>query len=262
MKLQRNLLATGIAVAGLTVLSSGAMAQDFYVSGSLGLINQGDSSNAGIFTSAFTTGEVTGVTPPLTIPAGSGVNWNTEFDRGNAYSLAIGTNLMGFRVELEYRDTDSDVDTHRGVNAAGLDLSAIDAGVLIGGNVGDLGVSVANLVAAGQGQLESSSIMVNGFYDFDLDGAFTPYLGLGLGNSDSDVRYAPSNTPVLSGSDSGFAWQVIGGVSYEISESINLFLNYRYFDAGDFSVNSSLLPASFDIENNSQSLDFGLRFSF
>jgi opacity protein-like surface antigen len=118
------------------------------------------------------------------------------------------------------------------------------------------------LVGAGQGQLETSSIMVNAFYDFDLDGPFTPYVGVGIGNANSDVVYAPSNTPVLNGSDDGFAWQVIGGVSYELTDSLDLFANYRYFSAEDFSVRSSLLPATFELENNSQSLDVGIRFSF
>ena len=47
-----------------------------------------------------------------------------------------------------------DVNRHFGVNAAGIDLSNIDAGVLIAGNVGDLGVSTEGLVANGAGAIE------------------------------------------------------------------------------------------------------------
>jgi opacity protein-like surface antigen len=251
-----------LIAAGLTVSTSAALGQDFYVSGTLGLLQQGDSSNSGTFTSNFTTGTVTGVNPPLNIPNGSPVGWNTQFDRGINYGVAVGTSYAGFRFELEYRESDADVDTHRGVSAAGINLSGIDAGVLIGGNVGDLGVSVAGLVDAGQGQLETSSVMINAFYDFDLDNAFTPYIGIGIGNANSDVVYAPSNTPVLNGRENGFAWQVIGGVSYELTDTLDLFANYRYFSAEDFSVRSSLLPATFKLENNAQSLDVGIRFSF
>jgi len=261
MKLTRSSF-TLLALTSAATLSTAVSAQELYLSGSIGLIDQSDSSNAGIFTSQFVTGAVTGVTPPLTIPAGSDVGWNTEFEQGDFFTAAFGAKLAGFRLELEHRESSSDVDTHRGVNAAGLDLSALDAGVLISGNSGDLGVSVADLVAAGGGYLDNNSLMVNGYYDFNLGGALTPYLGLGLGNSDSEVAFAPSGTSILRGSDDGFAYQLVAGVSFSLTQYLDIFLNYRYMDGEDFSVSASLLPASFEIENKSQSLDVGLRFSF
>ena len=261
MSVARNTLSGLIAVASFTC-SGGVFAQDYYLSLSAGVIDQHDSGNAGVFADQFVTGEVTGVSPPLTIPAGSAVGWNTEFDTGSDYGAAFGGTSGPFRLEFEYRNTDADVDTHTGVRAGDIDLSDIDAGVLIAGNRGDLGVTVAELMANGRGQLETSRFMANAYYDVDLEGAFTPYVGLGLGNADSDVVYAPSDTAILKGGDDGFAWQALLGASYGLSESIDLFVNYRYFEAGDLSVDSSLLPAAFEIENDSQTLDVGLRLSF
>lgn len=251
----------GLATAGL-VFSGPAAAEDYYISASVGAVDQDNSTNNGTFTSQFVTGQVTGVTPPLTIPLGAPVSWTTEFDRGDFFALAVGRHIMGFRAEFEYRDSEADVDTHRGVSAADIDLSAIDAGVLITGNVGDLGVSVADLVAAGRGQIENSSFMVNGYYDFDFGSAIVPYLGAGIGHSDTDIEYAPSDVGIIRDSDNGFAWQFLAGVSFAMTDELDLYLNYRYFDADDVNVQSPLLTADFDIENTSQSWDVGIRYSF
>ena len=132
-------IAKAALFAGTSQIGATAAAE-IYVAGTYGIVDQDDSNNSGNFTSDFTTGAVTGVNPPLTIPAGSPVVWETDFDKGDQWSLAIGYKLNNFRVELEYARTTSDIDTHKGVSAAGIDLTAIDAGVLISGNVGDLGV--------------------------------------------------------------------------------------------------------------------------
>src|SRR5690606_33876272 len=123
----------------------------------LGINFQDDTSNRGDLVGSFTTGQVTGVTPPLTLPVGAPVSWSTQYDDGMFYSLAAGRNFQSFRFELEYSWTEADIDSHRGVNAGGIDLSAIDAGVLISGNVGDLGTSTAALVADGRGDIDTDT---------------------------------------------------------------------------------------------------------
>ena len=90
-----------------------AFSQSFYVSGSIGQNYQDDTSNNGTFTSAFTTGAVTGATPPLTIPAGSAVSWNTDYNNGDAINFAVGMTRDNYRFELEYSQTQADVDSHR-----------------------------------------------------------------------------------------------------------------------------------------------------
>lgn len=246
-----------------TVLGFSQVASaDYYVSGSYGLNAQGSSDNAGIFTSGFTTGSVTGVTPPLDIPAGSPVGWRTSFDNDDIFTLAVGRKFGQLRVELEYSQSDADVDTHRGVAAAGLDLSAIDAGVLISGNVGDLGVSVAGLVADGRGRVKTSGFQLNAMYDFDLGTALTPFVGAGLGQSKVDVTYAPSGVGVINDDDRVFVYQLVAGLEYEIDSNFSIIGSARYRDGDDATVRSSLLPANFDIENKGYVFDVGLRFTF
>ena len=244
------------------IFSVPAFSQSFYVSGSAGRNYQDDTSNNGAFTSAFTTGAVTGVNPPLNIPAGSAVSWTTDYDNGNAFNLAVGMIRDNYRFELEYSQTEADVDRHQGVTAAGIDLSAIDAGVLISGNVGDLGVSTAALVAAGQGELETSTLMLNAYYDYKTDSAFTPYVGVGIGTATTDLEFSPSGVGVISDDDNTFVYQLILGASYSFTDKLDAFASYVYRDADEASLNASLLPARFEINNESSLLNVGLKFSF
>ncbi|MGA0934126.1 MAG: outer membrane beta-barrel protein [Pseudohongiellaceae bacterium] len=243
-------------------LSLPALAQSFYVSGSVGKNYQDDTSNNGTFTSNFTTGAVTGVTPPLDIAAGSPVSWHTNYDNGDAYSIAFGMKLENYRFELEYAMSDADVDNHQNVNAAGIDLSGIDAGVLISGNVGDLGVTTANLVADGRGDFETETLMLNAYYDFVTDSAFTPYVGVGIGTANTEIEFRPSAVGVLSDDDDGFVYQFILGISYDINDAFSAYGSYTFRDADEASLDARLLPANFDINNESNVLNVGLRYSF
>ncbi len=251
-----------LVVKTAVLFSIPAFSQSFYVSGSVGQNYQDDTSNNGTFTSAFTTGSVTGVTTPLNIPAGSAVNWTTDYDNAMAFNLAIGMTRDNYRFELEYSQADADVNSHRGVNAAGIDLSAIDAGVLISGNVGDLGVSTAALVAAGQGELETTTLMLNAYYDYNTDSAFTPYVGIGIGTAMTDLEFSPSGVGIINDDDDTFVYQIILGASYDFSDNLAAFTSYIYRDADEATLNASLLPAGFDINNESSLLNLGLKFSF
>jgi opacity protein-like surface antigen len=253
---------TGILLSVLSGFAAPAFGAEMYVAGGVGSFDQDTSTNNGSFVADFTTGAVTGVTPPLTVPAGSPVGWSTTFDNDTAYSLAVGWKLPRVRVELEYAMADSDITSHRGVNAAGIDLTGIDAGVLLSGNVGDLGVTVGDLVADGRGRLESNSVFVNAIYDFRKGEKFSPYLGLGLGYTEVDVRFSPSGVGVIDDSDSGFAYQFILGASYALSPSFDLFGSLRIREADDARVQSPLLSASFEVENSGSLFDLGIRYNF
>ena len=201
--------------------------------------------------------------PPLSIPAGESIGWRTSFDNGDYYNLALGWDIDIVRMELEYTRSAADVDTHRGVSAAGLDLSGIDAGVLITGNQGDLGVSVADLVADGRGEIDTKSVMINMLYDFDLDLPITPYAGIGVGLRDTSVTYRPSDVDILSDNDVGFGYQLILGATYNINETFDVFANYRYRDGREVSLDSTeLFMARFKLDNQAHIFDVGLRVKF
>lgn len=240
-----------------------AQAQEFYISGALGVSDPDDVTNEGNFTNNFTTGAVTGVTPPLTLPSGTSVEWDTELDTGDLWALSAGWQLNeNFRAELEYNFTEWDVDTHTGVSAGGIDLTNIDAGVLISGNVGDLGVTVGDLVADGNGSVESNTLFVNGYYDFANDSNLTPYLGLGVGYRQLDFDYRPGGVVIIDDDDTVLAYQVSAGVLFELSDSLDFLAGINYVEGEEATVDSSLLPAEFDIEVESFNYRVGLKWNF
>lgn len=263
MKPMFSQLRSSILLGSLLLAASGASAQAFYVSGSLGQSFAPDVKTDGSFGSAFTTGSVTGVTPPLTLPAGAPVSWDTSLDDGLFYSLAIGLDTDFLRYEFEYSRADFDVSSHRGVTAGGLALGAIDAGVLISGNVGDLGLSVADLVATDSGQVETHSYMLNAFYDFDIGSAITPYVGIGLGNTTYDVHYVPGGVGVIDDESNKFTWQLMAGASYDLNDALKLYASWRYRDGENHSSGSTLLPARFKLDMDGiHTLDVGIRYAF
>ncbi len=251
-----------VSSALIALLSTSASAADLYVSATYGINDQDNLSNDGSFTSNFETGNIDALPAPLVIPAGSDVNWSTDLDEGDSYTFAFGTKINNFRVELEYARSDADIDSHANVSAAGIDLTNLDAGILVSGVEGDLGVSAGNLVADGWGEIITTAFYVNGYYDFDTGTAWTPFIGAGIGYGDTEVSYKPSGVTIIDDEDSSTMYQLMAGIGYDLTESANIYAQVRYRDSGEVSVNSSLLPAEFDIDNESMVFDMGIRYTF
>lgn len=255
--LRTTALTTCVIILG----TSSILADDTYISLSGGLALQSGSTNQGAFTSDFTTG--TGTTLPLgtPLPSGTDVGWDTDFDNGYSFGLAVGRKYGSFRAELELAYQRANVNTHTGVTAAGLDLSGEDAAVLISGSDA-LGTDVATLVADGQGSVKTWYGMVNGFYDFDVDDRVKPYVGVGLGVGFVDVDYSPSAVTIIDDSSTRFAYQVMAGLAYKLNDKTELFAGYRYRATLDGEQDVSLFPAALDIENAASIVETGIRYSF
>lgn len=259
----RNALLT-TAVGGLAAAAAATAANAQmdgyrpYVSISGAASMQQDSDNSGAFTSDFVTGAGAGIT----VPSGADLGWTTEFDGGYAVSGAIGARSGSWRGEVELAYQSSDVDTHSGVTAAGLALDTVDAGVLITGSPA-LGVTLGELVADGQGSIDSTFLMANAYYDFDLaDFPLKPYVGAGLGAAQVEVDYSPSDVTIVDDDSSVFAYQAMAGVTYPLNDSFELFGGYRYRATADVEVDVALLPATLEIENDSHLFEVGVRFAF
>ncbi|MAW79129.1 MAG: hypothetical protein CMI63_02745 [Parvularcula sp.] len=244
-----------------TAISGIAHANDYYVSLSGGVSLLGDSDNEGAFDGAFTTGEGTTIPAGTVLPDATPVGWETDFDTGFAIAGALGKRYGAFRGEIEVAYQTNDIGSHAGVTAAGIALDAEDAGVLITGSP-NIGVSVGDLVADGQGDVSNIFVMANVFYDFDTGGPLKPYIGAGIGVGFVDVDYSPSAVAIIQDDATAFAYQGAAGLAYEVSSSIDLTLAYRYRATTDVSVEASLFPADFDIENSASVVEAGLRFNF
>lgn len=84
--------------------------------------------------------------------------------------------------------------------------------------------------------VDSLALMVNGYYDLGNFRGFVPYLGAGLGiawNSTDDVVLTPAGSRLAGDTDSAFAWALMAGVGYQVSERAILDLGYRYIDLGE-----------------------------
>lgn len=86
--------------------------------------------------------------------------------------------------------------------------------------------------------ISSYTAMANLYYDFGNFRGFSPYVGAGIGGAYNvmDGVYFTEN-PLLVNTIAGddklaFAWQVMAGVGYQVSERVVLDFGYRYVDLG------------------------------
>ncbi|MDX2275721.1 MAG: outer membrane beta-barrel protein [Hyphomonadaceae bacterium] len=251
-----------LAAFAAALSATPALAQDYYGSVSVGAAFLNDSDNSGAFTSDFLTGTGTTIPNNTPLPSGTSVGWTTEFETGYTASAAFGRRFgTAFRGEIELAYQSNDIKTHNNVQAGGIALDNEDVGVLISG-APQQGATVGAVVDDGQGSVDTTFLMANVYYDFTQYGAFTPYVGAGLGVGMVNVEYKPSGVGIVDDDDTVLAYQLIAGAAYELNDRMSLFAQYRYRGTDDVETNVDLFPASLDIENTSSVVEAGLRFNF
>ena len=256
MKLMKSVAAV---VAGLVIVGA-ASAQEYYVGGSIGLTQQNDSDNSGS-TGAFTTGNL-GDGSTLDVAAGTPYGWSTEFDSGMALSGEFGARYgNGFRAGVELVYSEADVDTHTGVTLGGGSIDGVDAAA-IAGSPDPLGATVGAVVADGQGDLTNTGVFVNGYYDFNQQGALQPYVGAGIGYVDVDVNYQPSGITVIDDSEAKFGYQIKAGATWKLQNQWELFGEYAYRATDDIELDNQLFPGTLEIENTQNVFSIGARYRF
>ncbi|MDB5423452.1 MAG: hypothetical protein JWQ29_868, partial [Phenylobacterium sp.] len=76
---------------------------------------------------------------------------------------------------------------------------------------------------AGAGDLKTVAGMLNGYYDFNRQGAWQPFVGAGVGVAQVKVDGGLSN-----GDDTGFAYQFKVGVAHPFNDRLTGEVAYRY----------------------------------
>jgi opacity protein-like surface antigen len=185
-----------------------------------------------------------------------GANWANDFEF-NADFLAGGENAGEYEFETGY-----------GVGgAAGYDFGS----VRIEGEVAfrDNGRISSDGEPTGD-DLTALTLMANAYYDFENSSPVTPYVGGGLGtgrveyNSPAEGLFAE-----FGASDWGFAAQGILGVTYEVTDTMDLFAEGRALgifglDMSDTSIvmGQPFADVTFDNEYVSYGAFAGVRINF
>jgi opacity protein-like surface antigen len=163
-----------------------------------------------------------------TIPGGS---LNIESDTGPALGVAVGYDFGTTRVEGEiaYQKNDFDKTSIAGV---GFNLT---------------------------GDTSSLALLLNGYYDFTNESAFTPFISAGIGFSRvevNDMNISGSGIPGSNDDDTVFAYQVGAGVGYTVNEKITVDVKYRYSGTEDPKFDTT------KAEYSSHNFYAGIRFAF
>ena len=114
------------------------------------------------------------------------------------------------------------------------------------------------------GDITSSAALLNGYYDFDagmiVDG-LDVYVGAGVGLTKIDASLTSAGTKLVDDGDTVMAWQLKTGLSYDLTQSAQILMSYRYFSAVDPTIRNSA-GTSFEGEYDSHNVGLGLRVLF
>jgi opacity protein-like surface antigen len=131
--------------------------------------------------------------------------------------------------------------------------------------------------------IESTSLFINGFYDFEpfsiSEKAITPYLGGGVGISRNKMgtvvghtRGEPSVATVDGKTISQFAYKLSAGALLSFTEQLSLDVNYQYVNLGEFKSGTALYNSGVFIDDfqrpfnggeiKTQELMVGLQYKF
>lgn len=153
-----------------------------------------------------------------------------ELDNTMSFAGALGIRLnrqLRLEGELSYRNAE---------------LTTVDVN---GGGTFDTG-----------GELKSTMLFANLYYDFDVPWKIQPYLGGGLGYAwhTGEVNDGSGLLVNTSGDDSSIVWNVAGGLKYRATPELAFTGGYRYIDSMDLGF------GSYDIDYSSHEFRLGLEW--
>lgn len=163
---------------------------------------------------------------------GTGFNNSVEFDNDAAGFLSLGYDYEGlWRGELELGQRFNDVDAVNGVN--------------------------------GSGDADVTSLMANVIADFDIgEPLVKPFLGAGLGLAYVDANGVnPINGATVNDDDISVAAQALAGISFQMTDQMDLVAQYSYIYVPDLEFNTGALGDG-EADYAAQTVSLGLRYRF
>jgi opacity protein-like surface antigen len=200
-------LVIGMAMAS-TALTSPALARDgqWYIQGDGGVMIVEDQDF-----------DVNGT------PDSATANYDVDYDFG----AAVGYDFGAFRLEAEASYRAADLESVQS-GPLGLALNPVQGG----------GFSTFNGSREALGEVNALSFMLNGLIDLGDDDGLQAFAGGGVGVARVDLegRVNANGPGIWNDSDTGFAWQLLAGIRAPLSDSWDVGLKYRYFNAPDVNI--------------------------
>jgi opacity protein-like surface antigen len=164
-----------------------------------------------------------------------------QADSGSGFGFALGRrNSRNLRTELELSFRENDL-----------------TGILFG-----------NTSQPFSGELNSFSGMANAYWEFvDVRTCcLKPYFGAGIGfvSFDSSATDSFGQSLIVPGAenDTSFAFQWMAGINYKAYRNMDLFAEYRFFQATTFRVDSTVAGVSDRYEFETDNVFVGFRWKF
>ena len=148
-----------------------------------------------------------------------------EYNPGLVLGVAVGYAFNNLRVEGEIDWQKNDLDR---VEAFGMNASV-------------------------NGDTSGLTLLLNGYYDFVNNSAFTPFISAGIGYANVSIN---SNDLDADDDDNVFAYQVGAGIAYAVTDSVTVDVKYRYYGAADAGFDGA------DVEIASHNILAGVRIRF
>ncbi|HWG80203.1 MAG TPA: outer membrane beta-barrel protein [Stellaceae bacterium] len=158
-----------------------------------------------------------------------------------------------------YRAPQVRVEGEIGYRRAGLDKLSFNNDAGLGAAAGAAALSGS---ANATGHYTAISAMLNAYYDYDTGSAWRPYIDAGIGAARLSMHnVAASGVPVVDDYDTVFAYQLGLGLGYDVTKSLTLAVEYRYFTTLDPTFKDAA-GQSFNSEFTSHNLSLGVRYRF
>lgn len=105
------------------------------------------------------------------------------------------------------------------------------------------------------GDVTTTAILINGYYDFMPENKFSLYLsgGIGLARHDGELRFGGVSS---SDDDTVFVYQIGAGASYDIARRTVLFGGYHYLGSSDPDFDGT------EAEYGAHEVRVGIRYEF
>ena len=170
--------------------------------------------------------------------SGFGVSGDVEFDPGFAVGGAVGYRIQEWmRAELNLNYREADVDK----------LTAL------------------GYVLEGAGDAGAFAALANLYIDFTPRSPVTPYVGVGIGVALIDVdSNGSANALTINDDSTEFAWNVMAGAAWSVTDNVDLTLGYRFFSTTDAKLDATVAGVSgpVDADLKVHEVMFGARYNF